>query len=228
MNAEEIRVLVMCYWRFQRGQYFVASEFNYGDADVISVSKKGRMVYETEVKISIADMKREKYKSKHFGMAQWWGSGTSHFWADFFYFAVPSAIQDKAVEVCRDLFPYAGLLVVDDYEQYLEHNERPYTNPPIREIKEPKKLPAKPLDEEGIFRIAKGMSNSFCGRAYELMRLKHDGIEDLIRKGEREKVAFDLQIIRDTSISTTQFCGMLDKEIAKLKGEPNNSKRGQE
>ncbi|GAI90261.1 unnamed protein product, partial [marine sediment metagenome] len=48
-KADELKILVMGYWRFRRDCPIVASEYNYGDADVLSVTNSG-MVIETEVK----------------------------------------------------------------------------------------------------------------------------------------------------------------------------------
>lgn len=174
MNAEEIKTLVMCYWRFARGCTYVACEFNYGSADVISATPRGQNIYDTEVKVSIADMKKELSKIKHrFAQKGLWGQDKYHLWANYFYFAVPETMQNKALAIIQNYFPYAGLLVVKDYQQYLESNERPYINPPIAEVKRPQRFQTfASANPETLARLAKGMSNSLCSKAYELMRLK--------------------------------------------------------
>lgn len=165
---------MMCYWRFARGCTYVACEFNYGEADVISATPRGQDIYDTEVKVSIADMKKEVSKRKHrFAQKGLWGQDTYHLWANYFYFAVPESIKDKALAIIKTYFPYAGLLVVKDYQQYLKDNERPYTSPPIAEVKRPRRFKTCASgDPETLARLARGMSNSLCSKSYELMRLK--------------------------------------------------------
>lgn len=172
-TAAEMKTLLMCYWRFQRQCYIVAQEFSRGDADIIAFSRKGRNIYETEVKISIADMRRDRNKPKHYGQGQFWGGDQRSIWANYFYFAVPENIKERALKVCLELFPYAGLLIVRDYEPYLRGNASPGVGGlPIDEIKEPKRHNVKPVNEETIFRLAKGMSNNLCTLSYELMKSK--------------------------------------------------------
>ena len=181
MNAEEIKALVMCYWRFNRGCIYVACEFNYGGADVISATPKGQDIYDTEVKVSTADMKRELSKIKHrFAQKGLWGKDNYHLWANYFYFAVPETIQDKALAIIQNYFPYAGLLIVKDCQQYLENHKRPYTKLPIVEVKRPQRFQTfASANPETLARLARGMSNSLCSKAYELMLLKRNRVMEL-------------------------------------------------
>ncbi|GAJ17864.1 unnamed protein product, partial [marine sediment metagenome] len=113
MNAAEIKTLLLCYWRFARGCSYVALEFSYGSADVIAATPRGQDIYETEVKVSTSDMKKELQKMKHrFAQKGLWGQDTYHLWANYFYFAVPESIKDRALAIINNYFPYAGLLVV--------------------------------------------------------------------------------------------------------------------
>lgn len=169
--SDELKALIMCYWRFTRQHYLVAIEFNYGDADVISVSRKERVVCETEVKISLEDLKKESKKPKHFKDA----FGARRFngkYIDFFYLAMPSKLTelDKVWLICDGLYPYAGILAVEPYEEYLADARNIYTNPPVRVVKEPTRVKQYDMTEETLMEIAKGMSNSFCNLAFRLMR----------------------------------------------------------
>jgi len=174
-TAKEMKTLLMCYWRFQRQHYIVAQEFSYGSSDVISFSERGRKVFETEIKISIADMRRERHKTKHkfrsrpniFGRMM-----SEEGRANQFYFAVPDTIENKAVGVCQELFPYAGLLVVDDCVGYLKTNPKPVSPYPIREVREATAEAKAVVDEKRIFGLARGMSNNLCTASYEVARLK--------------------------------------------------------
>ena len=186
-KADELKYLVANYWRFTRGHFLVAVEYSYGGSDVISVSEKGRVVCETEVKISIADLKKEQGKPKHrtprqknlFGQFsklhynEFAGRVFRTVFIDYFYFAVPENILEKALDVCEELYPYAGLLCVHDYENYLLNSYGNYINPPVSSAKDPKKLTSEKLSDEELMKIARGMSNSFCSLAYRYMRESH-------------------------------------------------------
>lgn len=178
-KADEIKTLLLSYWRFQRGCSIVATEFNYGESDVISYSERNHTFYETEVKISIGDMRREKKKMKHrrviLNSSMWDISPAYHLRARFFYFAVPEAIQEAALKVCEELFPYAGLLVVKDYEEFLKQNPTPYAkNVPISEVKRPRSMEVAKVTPETVLWLAKGTSNTLCSVSYQLMLLKRE------------------------------------------------------
>ena len=173
-QAEEIKILLLSYWRFQRQCLIVATEFNYGESDVISYSERNHTFYETEVKISIADIRREQKKMKHrrviLNSSMWDISPTYHLRARCFYFAVPEAIQEQALKVCQELFPYAGLLVVRDYEKFLVENETPNASVPIGEVKKPRSMEVRKVTPETVLWLAKGTSNSLCSMSYKWMR----------------------------------------------------------
>jgi hypothetical protein len=174
-NAEELKFLVMCYWRFARQHYLVALEYEYGSADVISVSSSGLSVCETEVKISIADLKKEKQKPKH--IKDPFGSKSlRRGYVREFYFAMPShmAELDQVRLICDGRFPYAGILSIEPYESFLELPRGVYTLPPVKCIKRAKPLQPKELTREELMCMAKGMSNSFCNLAFKYMRLKRE------------------------------------------------------
>jgi len=175
VNAEELKLLVMCYWRFARQHYLVATEYDYGAADVISVSASGLEVCETEVKISVADLKKEKQKPKHIKGA-FGDKYFRHRYIHEFYFAMPShmAELDQVRLICDGRFPYAGILAVEPYEEFLKHPEGIYTAPPVKCVKHAKPLQPQELTREELMRIAKGMSNSFCNLAFRYMRQKRN------------------------------------------------------
>ena len=62
LQAEELKYTVMAFWRFTRRHYLVAPEYN--GADVISVSEHGTVVCETEIKVSLGDLKKERQKAQ--------------------------------------------------------------------------------------------------------------------------------------------------------------------
>ncbi|MDO8635865.1 MAG: hypothetical protein Q7R34_06405, partial [Dehalococcoidia bacterium] len=95
-----MKYTLLCYWRFIYGCPIIALEYSYGAADVLAVGENG-MVIETEVKVSIGDLKRDIEKTKHRSFLK----GSSRF-CHYFYFAVPKAIAEEAKEVCNRIYPY--------------------------------------------------------------------------------------------------------------------------
>lgn len=173
MNAEELKALLICYWRFKRGCEIVATEFDYGAADIISLNYKRQQIYETEVKLSIGDMRREKNKRKHtFATKDLWGTTRWKIWANQFYFAVPEDIEEKARDLCKAIFPYAGLLVAKNVDTFINDYKRHYSDTPVSVVIKAKSMPATGIDNEVMLRLARGMSNSLASRSYELIRQK--------------------------------------------------------
>jgi hypothetical protein len=171
--AQELKWLVMMYWRFQRQYWLVAHEYSYGDADVLSASKNMGVICETEVKVSIADLKRELQKSKHRSDA--FGKRFLRTkYVDYFYFAMPLALVNKAIPICDNFFPYAGILSVGSYEEFLKDKRSKYlARSPVKCVKDPvKQFKDGPISESEFNRIARGMSNNYCALAFDYMRMK--------------------------------------------------------
>jgi len=75
-------------------------------ADILAVDKR-RLLIETEVKVSLGDLRKDHKKLKHLAFRN--GSDT---WypTRYFYFAVPREIANDAKIICDGLYPYAGVL----------------------------------------------------------------------------------------------------------------------
>ncbi len=160
-RADELKILAMCFWRFNRGCPIVAMEYKYGDADVLAVTKDG-VVIETEVKVSIRDLKRDGAKSKHWAMQR----DTDFTRAHYFFFAVPEDIKEKAQAVIEDNFGYAGLLVVKP----IDPSVNPRYNVPVYVAKEAHQFGLKPkLTQKEMIDVAKHMSTSLCRMGVELL-----------------------------------------------------------
>jgi len=116
MDSDTIKAAVASYWRYTKQCHLVALEasswlkpFNYGgQADILAVTKRRHLV-ETEVKVSLADMRRDKSKRKH----TYYKQGSSYYPTQRFFFAVPKEIANAACLLCGQLFPYAGVLGSD-------------------------------------------------------------------------------------------------------------------
>lgn len=113
--SEKIKIAVLAYWKFKRHHMMGAIECK--NADVFTVTRT-YMTTDTEVKVSISDMQREArtkyYKHRRFieNNPERWAQPFTH----YFYFAVPIDLQDKALDVIKGRYPYAGLLVFTDGE----------------------------------------------------------------------------------------------------------------
>ena len=160
-GANELKILAMCYWRFNRGCPIVAIEYHYGNADVLAVTEGG-LVIETEVKVSLRDLKRDGAKSKHWAMHR----DTPFTRAHYFFFAVPEDLKEKAKELIVDQFGYAGLLVVKP----IDPSENPRYSVPVYVAKEAQQFALKPkLTQEQMMVVVKGMSTSLCRMGVDLL-----------------------------------------------------------
>lgn len=160
-KADELKILAMCYWRFNRGCPIVAIEYDRGDSDVLTVTEDG-IVIETEVKVSIRDLKRDSTKLKHWGMER----DTDFTRAHYFFFAVPEDLKEKAMAVIVEKFGYAGLLVVKP----IESGVNPRYNVPVYVAKEAHQFVFKPkLTQKQMMGVVKGMATSLCRMGVELI-----------------------------------------------------------
>ena len=111
-NSDVIKAAVASYWRYTRQCPLVAFECStklksWGGelADVVAVTE-GQQLIVVEVKISIADFRRDGKKNQH---AQF-RHDTGILPVTYFYFAVPSDLANKVSYLCDQLYPYAGVL----------------------------------------------------------------------------------------------------------------------
>ena len=110
-----MKAIVASYWRYTRQCPFVAFEANCwldsfnagGQADVLAMTER-RLIIETEIKLNIGDLRRDKHKMKHRCLATNDKCLPTH----YFYFAVPWDIANPTCLLCGNLYPYAGVLGV--------------------------------------------------------------------------------------------------------------------
>ena len=112
MNSETIKACIAAYWRYQRQCPVVAfeagSRLKWGlgeQADVLAVNKE-RYLIETEVKVSLSDLRKDKNKVRH----RYFRDGGGPYPTAYFYFAVPKDIANQVKLLCDNLFTYAGVL----------------------------------------------------------------------------------------------------------------------
>jgi len=110
MNAKELKIKLLHYWRFNRRYLYIATEVGKFNADVLASNGIDTIV-ECEVKTSKRDLVNDFKKKKHRifqSPSQWYAS----FMPNYFFFAVPSKLLDDALDLTKDT-PYGVIEVFD-------------------------------------------------------------------------------------------------------------------
>src|ERR1700761_5989417 len=110
MDSSILKTEALCWLRFAKHMPYVATETGYWAADVFGANDKFSI--EVEVKVSIADLKREftTKTAKHYLYANAEASPTKGA-PNYFYFYVPQELEQQALEVIKEKAPKAGLAV---------------------------------------------------------------------------------------------------------------------
>jgi hypothetical protein len=109
------------YFRFKRNMISGTEVYvSYGISDVLSTNRK--VIYETEVKTSISDLRADfkNKKTKHHYMNKE-SEFKPQFQPNYFYFAVPGDLYYKAKEII-DTKKY-GIIVVNSYKDVVIMNK---------------------------------------------------------------------------------------------------------
>ena len=160
MTAEDIKAIVASYWRYVKQCPVVALEVNSNlsswsgeKADVLAVNKN-RFLIETEVKVTLADLRRDVKKSKHRHFRE-----CRHV-TKYFYFAVPKDIANAAKLICADIYPYAGILGIDGLDEF-----------GVLVYRQAKPLAGEKLAYPQVLRIIFGQSSTVCRLAKKVGEL---------------------------------------------------------
>jgi len=161
MNSDQIKAVIASYWRYIRQCPVIALEVSSnlssysGEemADVLALDKN-RCLIETEVKVSLADLKRDAKKAKH----GYFREGRCV--ARYFYFAVPKGIANEARLICDDDFPYAGVLSTNGLDEY-----------GVEIYRRPKPLAGKRLTYSQALRLIFNQSSTVCRLAKKVEEL---------------------------------------------------------
>lgn len=154
MTADQIKAVIASYWRYVRQCPVIALEVSSnlssysGDemADVLAVDKS-RFLIETEVKVTLADLRRDAKKSKHRDFRD----NRLGCVARYFYFAVPRDIANDVKLICDDLYPYAGVLGINGLDEY-----------EVQVYRQAKFLAGKRLTYPQVLRIIFNQSSTVC------------------------------------------------------------------
>lgn len=163
MKADTVKAIIASYWRYQKQCPFIALEASSwlsswndgGQADILAINQH-RLLIETEVKLSVADFRRDGGKLKH----RCFRENKGRYPTTYFYFAVPKEVANKVSMLCENLYPYAGVLGTDG-ESY--HDVEVYRQPKI--------LIAKKLSFLQITRMAREQSATLCRLAERVAHL---------------------------------------------------------
>jgi hypothetical protein len=115
MESAILKTEALCWLRFGKKMPYICTEGGYWNSDVLGVCDKFSV--EIEVKVSIADLKREfvTKTAKHYLFANASDAvGPSKGTPNYFYFYVPPEIKDAALEIVKEKAPKAGLAVYGD------------------------------------------------------------------------------------------------------------------
>jgi len=170
LETIRVKAAILNFLHFKKKFDYICCEFNYGAADILAVSGYG--IFEVEVKVSVADLKREnkKYKHKLYTHCAAIEKPSTGHPCRYFSFAVPEFIKDEAITFCKIYFPFAGLYVLGDNFSKFQPNIKTMI----------KSKPLKPYFygqqnlEQLKLRIGHGMGNNLANTYYELFESKKE------------------------------------------------------
>jgi hypothetical protein len=168
LETLRVKAAVLGYFHFKKKFDYVCCEFNYGAADVLAVSGYG--IFEVEVKVSVADLKREnkKYKHKCHEVHPAAEKPSIEHPCRYFSFAVPKAIEGEAFSFCKTYFPSAGLLILgDDFSKFAPNISTKIKAHPLK----PYFYGHRDLEQLKLW-IGHGMGNNLVNAYYELFDAK--------------------------------------------------------
>jgi len=169
MDSDFLKAAVTAYWRYPRHCPLVALEvqdYNFREAsaipDIIVVTSDGYVI-ETEVKISMSDFRNDRKKQKH---KFWRQSGSGYRPIHKFYFAVPFKLANQVALKCEQLFPYAGVLGVE--EPKFNHT---WIHDAVKEYRRPRILGDRKLQVMEIANMVRCQSATICKLSEKIAKL---------------------------------------------------------
>lgn len=161
-KADRLKALVMCYWRFTKSCPMVAYEAS--NADVMAINPSGKII-ETEVKTSIADLRRDIKKGKHYRLTHPERFPGALYIPEchYFYFATAPELCEQALPIIRELYPYAGYLVVRDVK-VIDYYHRDITaySPNVVVAKKAMRIKRPKMGKSEFLRLVKAQSGKLC------------------------------------------------------------------
>ena len=125
-TAENIKALLMRYWRIDRGYLCSCEVSSLGVADVLA--DNGKEAVEIEVKVDKYDLLNDAKKSKH----EWFNKdGPEHLYykgPNRFYFCVTANLREPAERLIGEINPLYGLILYRDGHLEIEIRARKLHN----------------------------------------------------------------------------------------------------
>jgi hypothetical protein len=192
MNSDTVKALALQYWKYDQCSPLVALEDS--NRDVACIHRHYLVV--TEVKVSVADLRRDLDKSTHCWIrrllklpveeSRWGLAATDHAGDSYeptylanvvqirqFYFAVPEDIQGKSLAVIEKLFPYAGLL-----SARFKKKTDSYRYGEIDLVKTAQLLPVEKASKHEVLEMVKAQSRTLTRLALKLGRDKSQNMPE--------------------------------------------------
>jgi hypothetical protein len=181
VNALTVKAEVLAYLRYRRQFPIVAVEAF--QADVLAVDER-KFLWEVEVKVSLADLRADGRKMKHVGLKSMSEENPGYgLIPNFFSFAVPRDLSEKALAIIDASYPYAGLLSVH------HKSTRRFLGNYTESLRSPKKMHVRELSEKQVEAVVKCLSGSLACAYARLVRKQETPtmpVEDTIAKPEAE------------------------------------------
>lgn len=174
-DSSVLKTEALCWLRFGKKMPYVATEAGYWSADVLGVCEQFSV--EVEVKMSIADLKREftTKTAKHYLYANA-ESAPSKGAPNYFYFYVPKELEEKALEIVGTEAPKAGLAVYEG-GSWMDGKKTSIAHRPT-------KLHARPPSPAFIKTVLNRMGSELCGRYLAQQRF-FQHMTDAMRAADR-------------------------------------------
>ena len=154
MNATQIKMCVLCWFRFKKKWNHIATEVGGYNADVVGANNK--YLYEVEVKVNFKDFLADFEKQKHKTYKSLKVNNWRALWIpNKFFFAVPEDLVKETLSYLREYHPDYGLLTVK-WESW-------WHSPVIHTVMQAKFLHKKPVSKKALDLILHRMSSEICG-----------------------------------------------------------------
>jgi len=171
MTTLDIKTAIMAWFRFGKSWPYVATEAGGFSADVIATNGN-TLLYEVEVKVSIADFRADftgghTKKRKH---AIYSGDEGLHYFGvklelpryeqcwipNMMYYAVPQELKEQALKVLEKKNPKYGLIAVRPF------NSTKFISPDVAYVvKRAKKIHTRPVEKQVMHSLAARASSAY-------------------------------------------------------------------
>lgn len=186
LSSHGIKAGVANYWRYERQYPVVAFEGNnkleWGlgeQADILVVSEDGFLSV-VEVKVSLADFRKDRKKDCHTHFT----NDSGRYPVAYFYFAVPTDLATKVSYLCDDLYPYAGVIGCKSTSQFGVEVYKGTSQFAVEVYRKPKGLKAEKLTAEQMKYLTRTQTATLCRLATKVEELKQvqDKLESRLKE----------------------------------------------